>query len=99
MPHHSPASASADQPPAELGLTAQDLAARLTAEGELTAEELAGLARLDDGPDAAEDFWDGDPGPRAHRDSWDGDRGTDLSPAPRLAEVWDAGFIHNVSGA
>jgi hypothetical protein len=36
MPH-SPASASGDQPPAELGLTADDLAARLTAEGELTA--------------------------------------------------------------
>jgi len=97
MPH-SPASASGDQPPAELGLTAQDLAARLTAEGELTAEELAGLARLDDGPDAAEDFWDGDPGPRANRDSWDDDRGTDLDRAPRVAEVWDAGFIHNVSG-
>ena len=97
MPH-SPASASGDQPPAELGLTAQDLAARLTAEGELTAEELAGLARLDDGPDAAEDFWDGDPGPCANRDSWDDDPGTDLDRAPRVAEVWDAGFIHNVSG-
>src|ERR1700728_1417323 len=97
MPH-SPASASGDQPPAELGLTAQDLAARLTAEGELTAEELAGLARLDDGPDAAEDFWDGDPGPCASRDSWDDDPGTDLDRAPRVAEVWDAGFIHNVPG-
>src|SRR6202050_208120 len=98
MPHNS-ASASGDQPPAELGLTAQDLAARLTAEGELTAEELAGLARLDDGPDAAEDFWDGDPGPCASRDSWDDDPGTDLDRAPRVAEVWDAGFIHNVPGA
>src|SRR3984885_11936712 len=98
MPHNS-ASASGDQPPAELGLTAQDLAARLTAEGELTAEELAGLARLDDGPDAAEDFWDGDPGPCASRDSWDDDPETDLDRAPRVAEVWDAGFIHNVPGA
>ena len=53
MPH-SPASASGDQPPAELGLTAQDLAARLTAEGELTAEDLAALARLDDAPCAGE---------------------------------------------
>jgi hypothetical protein len=91
MPH-SPASASGDQPPAELGLTAQDLAARLTAEGELTAEELAGLARLDDGPDAAEDFWDGDPGPEPDAElptGW---------LTPRVAEVWDAGFVHNVPG-
>jgi hypothetical protein len=91
MPH-SPASASGDQPPAELGLTAQDLAARLTAEDELTAEELAGLARLDDGPDAAEDFWDGDPGPQPDAElpaGW---------LTPRVAEVWDAGFVHNVPG-
>src|SRR5580704_17336611 len=96
MPH-SPASASGDQPPAEVGLTAQDLTAqdliaRLTAEGELTAEDIAALARLDDGPDAAEDFWDGDPGPEPDAElptGW---------LTPRVAEVWDAGFIHNVPG-
>ena len=96
MPH-SPASASGDQPPAEVGLTAQDLTAqdliaRLTAEGELTAEDIAALARLDDGPDAAEDFWDGDPGPEP-----DAERPTGWL-TPRVAEVWDAGFIHNVPG-
>jgi hypothetical protein len=84
MPH-SPASASGDQPPAESGLTAENLAARLTADGDLTAEDIAALARLDDGPDAVEDFWDDDPG-------------TDLHRAPRVTEVWDAGFIHNVPG-
>jgi hypothetical protein len=46
---HSPASANGDKPPAEVGLTAQDLTARLAADGELTAEEIAALARLDDG--------------------------------------------------
>src|SRR5580692_5915956 len=96
MPH-SPASASGDQPPAEVGLTAQDLTAqdliaRLTAEGELTAEDIAALARLDDGPDAAEDFWDGDPGPEP-----DAERPTGWL-TPHVAEVWDAGFIHNVPG-
>jgi hypothetical protein len=91
MPH-SPASASGDQPPAELGLTAQDLAVKLTAEGELTAEDIAALARLDDGPDAAEDIWDGDPGPEPDAElptGW---------LTPHVAEVWDAGFIHNVAG-
>ena len=45
---HSPASASGDQPPAEAGLTAQDLTARLKTKGELTAEEIVMLARFDD---------------------------------------------------
>src|SRR5580700_4354808 len=96
MPH-SPASASGDQPPAEVGraaqdLNAQDLIARLTAEGELTAEDIAALARLDDGPDAAEDFWGGDPGPEP-----DAERPTGWL-TPRVAGVWDAGFMHNVPG-
>ena len=55
----SPASASGDQPPAEVGLTAQDLAARLRAPGELTAEEIAALTRLDDQSGAGSDCWDG----------------------------------------
>ena len=98
MPH-SPASASGDQPPAELGLTAQDLAARLTAEGELTAEEIAALARLDDAPCAGEDPWDDDdPAPGAGDNPWDDDPGADIDRSPRVAEVWDAGFIHNVPG-
>jgi hypothetical protein len=98
MPH-SPASASGDQPPAELGLTAQDLAARLTAEGELTAEELAALARLDDQPGADGDPWDdNDPAPGAGDNPWDDDPGTDIDRAPRVADVWDAGFVHNVPG-
>ena len=98
MPH-SPASASGDQPPAELGLTAQDLAARLTAEGELTAEDLAALARLDDAPCAGEGPWDDDdPAPGAGDNPWDDDPGADIDRSPRVAEVWDAGFIHNVPG-
>ncbi len=95
MPH-SPASASGDQPPAELGLTAQDLAARLTAEGELTAEEIAGLARLDDAPCAGDD--PRDDGPGAGDNPWDDDPGADIDQSPRVAEVWDAGFIHSVPG-
>ncbi len=123
MPH-SPASASGDQPPAELGLaelglTAEHLAARLTAEGELTAEELAALARLDDqsgsGSDSWDDGWqdgewlaDADEPPTAWvppPDEWfvppdDEDAALlgDGAGAPRVAEVWDAGFIHNVPG-
>jgi hypothetical protein len=128
MPH-SPASASGDQPPAELrltelgptelGLTAQDLAARLTAEGELTAEELAALARLDDqsgsGSDSWDDGWqdgvwraDADEPPTRWvppPDEWlvppDEEHAAllgDGAGAPRVAEVWDAGFIHSVPG-
>src|ERR1700683_4431928 len=72
---HSPASASGDQPPAGPGLTAPDptagdptagdLTARLAADGELTAEDIAALARLDDGPSAGGGSWDDDPGPGA----------------------------------
>src|SRR5580700_8700429 len=68
---HSPASASGDQPPAGPGLTAPDptagdltagdLAARLAADGELTAEDIAALARLDDGSPAGDGCWDDDP--------------------------------------
>jgi hypothetical protein len=72
---HSPASASGDQPPAGPGLSAQNLSAqnltaeglgareltaRLAADGELTAEDIAALARLDDGPRASWDSWDDD---------------------------------------
>ena len=60
---HSPASASGDEPLAEVGLTTKDLAARLAADdklalrdlaarlqadGDLTAEGIAALAQLDD---------------------------------------------------
>lgn len=102
MPH-SPASASGDQPPAELGLTAQDLAARLTAEGELTAEELAALARLDGEPDCWDDGWraDTDNEPQTEWLAPDEEHAAPFDEgagAPRAAEVWDAGFIHNVPG-
>jgi hypothetical protein len=118
MPH-SPASASGDQPPAELGLTADDLAARLTAEGELTAEELAALARLDDqsgsGNDSWDDGWqdgvwraDADEPPTGWvppPDEWLVPSDEEHAPlvgdgagASRVAEAWDAGFIHNVPG-
>jgi hypothetical protein len=87
---HSPASASGDPPPAEAGLTAQDLTARLKAEGELTADEIIALARLDDGPGAG--GGSSDYGPEV-----------DAEPpmrrvTPPVAEVWDAGFIHGVPG-
>jgi hypothetical protein len=70
MPH-SPASASGDEPLAEVGLTtldlasrlaaedelaARDLAARLRADGDLTAEDIAALTRLDEDPDATDDW-------------------------------------------
>jgi hypothetical protein len=101
-------------------LTAQDLAARLAAPGDLTAEEIAALTRLDDQAGADGDRWDDG--------CWDDDRwdGGWLAPAEaeaepptgwmppsdeehaallgdgvsalRVAEVWDAGFIHNVPG-
>jgi Domain of unknown function (DUF222) len=67
---HSPASASGDQPPAGTGLTAQNLAARLAADSDLTAEEVAALARLDDGPGTDGDPWD-DPGSGPDGDPWD----------------------------
>jgi hypothetical protein len=116
---HSPASASGDQPPAKVGLTAQDLIARLTAEGELTAEELAALARLDDQSGSDSDCWDGDWVTEAEPptddelalldgeppDEWlappDEEHAApldDSTGAPRVAEVWDAGFVHNVPG-
>ena len=142
---HSSASASGDKPPAEAGLTAQDLTARLAADGELTAEEIAALARLDaapcaggdprdddpgpgagghpwdddPGPGAGGHPWDDDPGPGAGGHPWDDDPGPDLdgeppagwlaaaehaalpddgAGAPRVAEPWDAGFIHGVPG-
>ena len=99
---HSPASASGDQPPAGTGLTARDLTARMAADGELTAEDIAGLARLDDGPDATDDCWDNDlqADPDAeppagwlvlpddeHAALLDGGTGT-----PQVAEALDAGF-------
>ena len=118
----SPASASGDQPPAEVGLTAQDLAARLRAPGELTAEEIAALTRLDDQSGAGSDCWDGswladaaaepqgslalsddelgllDGGAPAPPDEEDAAGLDDGTSAPRVAEVWDAGFVHNVPG-
>jgi hypothetical protein len=78
---HSPASASGDQPPAGPGLTAPDpiaadltagdLTARLAADGELTAEDIAALARLDDGSPAGDGCWDDDPD--AGDGCWDDD--------------------------
>jgi hypothetical protein len=66
----SPASASGDQPPAGPGLTApdptagdltvRDLTARLAADGELTAEDIAALTRLDDGSAADGGSWGDD---------------------------------------
>src|ERR1700691_1412314 len=80
---HSPASASGDQPPAGPGLTAPDptagtltagdLTSGLAADGELTAEDIAALARLDDSPSAGGGFWDDDPDPRAGGGSCDED--------------------------
>jgi hypothetical protein len=100
----SPASASGDQPPAAPGLTvpdltADDLTARLAADGELAAEDIAALARLDDGPGSRDDDsqadTDGEPPLEwlalpddEHADLLDGE------PAPAVAEVLDAGFIH-----
>jgi hypothetical protein len=70
----SPASASGDQPAAGPGLTAPDptagdltagdLTARLADDGELSAEDIAALARLDDGSAADGGSW-GDADPRA----------------------------------
>jgi hypothetical protein len=77
---HSPTSASGDEPLAEMGLTTQDLAvrlaadgsrtardlaARLQADGDLTAEDIATLAQLDDAPG---DDWQPD------ADAWDDER-------------------------
>jgi len=98
---HSPASASGDKPPALVELTAQDLAARLAADGDLTAEEVAALARLDDAPRADGEPWDDRPG--AGGFPWDDDPELDAEPpmqrvAPPAPEAWDAGFIHNVPG-
>ena len=67
----SPASASGNEPLAEVGLTvrdlasrlaaedelaARDLAARIRADGDLTAEDITALTRLDEGPDATDDW-------------------------------------------
>ncbi len=98
---HSPASASGDKPPASAWLTAQDLAARLAADGDLTADEIAALTRLDDAPRAGGDPWDERPG--AGGDPWDDDPELGAEPpmqrvAAPVAEAWDAGFVHNVPG-
>jgi hypothetical protein len=90
--------------PTAQNLTAGGLAARLAADGELTAEDIAALARLDDGSGAAGGSWDDDPGP--HRD---GEPGADWltlpddaiaalldgePPSTTAPEVLDAGFTH-----
>ena len=85
----SPASASGDQPPAKAGMTVQDLIARLEADGELSAEDLVALARLDDRADAGGRPWDEDPGPALDGDPWDdspdaGVRPWDDDPGPAL---------------
>ena len=100
---HSPASASGDQPPAGPGLTAPDptagdltagdLAARLAADGELTAEDIAALARLDDGSAAGAACWDGDPDPGAGGGSWDEDpdpdRDAERCASQRADNIYD----------
>jgi hypothetical protein len=96
----SPAGASGDQPPAGTGLTAQDLAARLEAGGELTAEDIAALARFDDGPDAAggscDDYADCDGEPPAQWLVLPDDEHAALltggTSGPAVAEALDAGF-------
>src|SRR5580700_3450062 len=85
----SPASASGDQPPAKAGMTVQDLIARLEADGELSAEDVVALARLDDRADAGGACWDDDPGPALDGDPWDdspdaGGRPWDDDPGPEL---------------
>ena len=61
LPAGAPGPATAG--PSGQGLSAEDLLALLTADGELTAEQVAALARLDEGPldSADDDPWDGDP--------------------------------------
>jgi hypothetical protein len=99
---HSPASASGDQPPAGPGLTApdptagdltaRDLTARLAADGELTAEDIAALARLDDGSPARGGSWYEDPDPSAGGGSYDEDPHLDRdaeSPTGRLVSLDD----------
>jgi hypothetical protein len=97
----SPAGASGDQPPAGPGLTAQGLIPRLEAADELTAEEIAALARMDDGPGAGGDCWDDDP--MAGLDGDDDEPPpqwlallTDGSDAPGVTEALEAGFIHHL---
>jgi len=85
----SPASASGDQPPAKAGMTVQDLIARLEADGELSAEDVVALARLDDRADAGGGCWDDDPGPALDGDPWDDSpdasgRPWDDDPGPEL---------------
>ena len=100
----NPASASGDQPPAKVGLTVQELTARLEADGELSAEDIVALARLDDradagggcwddSPDASGRPWDDDPGP-----ALDGEPPDDGQASPPVTEVWDAGFNHHIPG-
>jgi hypothetical protein len=98
---HSPASASGDQPPAGPGLTPPDptagdltagnLTARLAADGELSAEDIAALARLDDGFATDSRCW-GDADPRAGGGSCDEDAHADRDAEPptgRLAPLDD----------
>jgi hypothetical protein len=98
----SPAGASGDKPPDGMGLTAQGLAARLRAAEELTAEEIAALARMDDGPGAGDACWDDDL--VADLDGDDDEPPpqwltlqTDASDAPGVTEALEAGFIHHLS--
>jgi hypothetical protein len=103
---HSSASASGDEPLAEVGLTAQDLAVkdltgRLDAAGELTAEDITALARLDDGPDCWDDSQAGDDDetpaePLALPDD-DITALLDDEPASTaVPEALEAGFTHHI---
>ena len=82
-----PTAAEPDGP----GLSAAELLALLETDGELTAEQAAALARLDEGPldPADDDPWDGDPAEAAPAEE---------SARPVAAEVLEAGFTHREGG-
>ena len=94
--------------PSGQGLSAEDLLALLTADGELTAEQVAALARLDEGPLDRPTMIRGmailPPGRRrgsaAANSRVDGRRrGSAGEPAsPVAAEVLEAGFTHRDGG-
>ena len=94
-----PATRPADVGPPVPGPSVAELLALLEADGELTAEQAAALARLDDGPpdpadddpwDAGDELWDGDPAARPPPPA--------AAAGPAAAEVLEAGFTHRQGG-
>jgi hypothetical protein len=67
---------------------------------ELTAAEVAALARLDDGPDSPGDARDGEPGPPPQWPSLPDEDHEDLlrGDMPGVSEALDAGFTHCLGG-